>query len=119
MGVIGRIGGSMADSTTVLEHISEVSEINQLSEFMQDQDLDTALDLIIKLIMKPDVPAAKTPELIIRLQALSAKFALMSRYYTTFEKGTEASKKKNVYYSANAAIDKLVDALKYGARFGA
>jgi hypothetical protein len=92
--------------------------MNEMSEFMQDEDLDIALDLIIKLIMKPDVPSAKTPELIIRLQALSAKFAMLSRYYTTFEKGGDASKKKNVYYSANAAIDKLVDALKYGARFG-
>lgn len=117
MGVTRRIGGIVGE--TVLETVSEVSEINSISEFMQDEDLDLALDLIVKLIMKPDVPAAKTPELIIKLQALSAKFAMMSRYYTTFEKGTEASKKKNVYYSANAAIDKLVDALKYGARFGA
>lgn len=108
----------MAESATVLESISQVSELNEMSEFMNDKDLDEALDLIIKMIVKPDVPAAKIPELIIKLQALSSKFAMLSRYYTTFEKGGDASKKKNVYYSANAAVDKLVDALKYGARFG-
>ncbi|CAB4146033.1 hypothetical protein UFOVP1491_125 [uncultured Caudovirales phage] len=111
-------GGSMAE-TTVLELISEITEFNDISEFMQDKDLDKALELLIKLIMKPDVPSTKAPELIITLQALSSKFAIMSRYYTTFEKGTDASKKKNVYYTLNDAINRLVDALKYAAKFGA
>lgn len=98
--------------------ISEITEINDLSEYMQDKDLDEALALIIKLITKPDVPATKAPELIITLQALSTKFAILARYYTSFEKGVDASKKKNVYYTVNAAIDRLVDALKYSAKFG-
>lgn len=70
----------------ILESISQVSEFNEMKEFMNDPELDEALDLIIKLIMKPDVPAGKSPELIVRLQALSAKFSMLSRYYTTFEK---------------------------------
>lgn len=104
---------------TPLEIVSNISEFNDIREFMGDKDLDEALDLIVKLIMKPDVPAAKAPELIVRLQALSAKFALLSRYYTTFEKGGDASKKKNLYYTVTDAIDKLVDAVKYMARYGA
>lgn len=104
---------------TPLEIVSNISEFNDIREFMNDKDLDEALDLIVKLIMKPDVPAAKAPELIVRLQALSAKFALLSRYYTTFEKGGDASKKKNLYYTVTDAIDKLVDAVKYMARYGA
>jgi hypothetical protein len=110
----------MAENTgTVIEQISTVTEFNDLSEFMQDQDLDNALDLIVKLISKPDVPSAKAPTLIVQLQAISAKFAMQARYYTTFEKGGDASKKKNTYYTASDAIDKLVDSLKYSARFGA
>ena len=97
----------------IFESISEVSEFNQLSKYMQDPDLDEALALVIKLIVKPDVPAAKAPELIVRLQAMSAKFSMQKRYYMTFEKGTEASLKKNTYASASDAIDKLVAALKY------
>ena len=85
---------------------------------MKDKDLDDALELVIKLIMKPDVPSTKAPDLIVRLQALSTKFAVLARYYTTFEKGVDASKKKNVYYTVSDAINKLVDSLKYSAKFG-
>ena len=100
----------------VIELISELTEFNDIKEFMSDPDLDYALDLIIKLIAKPDVPATKAPDLIVKMQALSAKFAMMSRFYTTFEKGGENAKKKNVYYTAEEAIDKLVAALKYSMK---
>jgi len=103
----------------VIELISELTEFNDLKEFMNDKDLDFALDLIIKLIAKPDVPSSKAPDLIVKMQALSAKFAVLSRYYTTFEKGGDNAKKKNVYYTAEEAINRLVDALKYSARYGA
>lgn len=103
----------------ILEQVSEVSEFNQLSEYMNDPDLDEALALVIKLIVKPDVPAAKAPELIVRLQAMSAKFAMQKRYYMTFEKGIDASKKKNTYASMTEAVDKVVDSLKYIAKYGA
>lgn len=105
--------------TNIFEQISEVTEFNDLSDYMQDKDLDEALSLVIKLIAKPDVPASKAPELIVRLQALSAKFAMLKRYYMTFEKGVDASKKKNTYASMTEAIDKVVDSLKYIARYGA
>lgn len=105
-------------SETVLENISKVTEFNDLSEYMNDKDLDLALDLVIKLIAKPDVPASTAPSLIVKLQAISAKLSMQARYYTTFEKGGENSKKKNTYYTAAEAIDKLVDALKYSARYG-
>lgn len=102
----------------MIDQISELTEFNDLSEFMQDKDLDIALDLIIKLISKPDVPSTAAPSLIVKLQAISAKFSVLARYYTTFEKGGENSKKKNTYYTVSEAIDKLVDSLKYSARYG-
>jgi hypothetical protein len=105
-------------TNNIFETVSQVTEFNDIKEFMNDPELDEALDLIIKLIMKPDVPAGKSPELIVRLQALSAKFQMLSRYYTTFEKGGESSKKKNVYYTVSEALDKLVDSVKYLARYG-
>lgn len=104
--------------TSILESVSEVTELNDISEFMQDKDLDEAMSIIIKLIAKPDVPSSRVPELIIKLQAMSAKLAIQARYYTTFVKGVDASKKKNVYYTTSDAIDRLVDALKYQARYG-
>ena len=103
---------------TVIDQVSELTEFNELKEFMNDPDLDEALDLIVKLISKPDVPSMKALELIVKLQALSAKFAMLARYYTSFEKGADASKKKNVYYSVADAIDKLAAAVKYSVRTG-
>ena len=107
-----------SDKGSVLDLTSEITEFNDMSEFMNDQDLDKALDLVVKLIMKPDIPAGKAPEIIVLLQSLSAKFSMLARYYTTFEKGGDAAKKKNVYYTASDCIDKLVDAIKYTAKFG-
>jgi hypothetical protein len=104
---------------TMIDSISELTEFNDLKQHMQDKDLDDALDLIIKLIMKPDVPSIKAPELIVKLQAISAKFSMLKRYYMSFEKGTDAANKKNTYATASDSIDKLVDALKYSARYGA
>lgn len=107
----------MAEQSSI-ELISTITEFNDMSEYMNDKDLDQALELIIKLISKPDVPASAVPALIVKLQAISAKLAVQARYYTTFLKGGENSKKKNTYYTASEAIDKLVDALKYAARYG-
>lgn len=104
-----------------LELVSAITEFNDLSEFMSDEQLDKAMHLVVKLLMKPDVPAAMAPRLIVELQALSTKFAVMAVYYSTIARdkaGTPNNHKKNVYYSTKEAIDKLVDALKYSARYG-
>ena len=98
--------------------ISQVTEFNDISEHMQDEDLDLALDIIIKLIAKPDVPASKVAALIVQLQAMSVKFKMQAKYYMHFKKGTQFAAKKGTYMTASESIDKLVDALKYEARFG-
>jgi hypothetical protein len=100
----------------VLEKISEITEFNDIKEFMNDPELDSALEAIIKIIAKPDIPPAAASILIIKLQAISSKLAILARYYTTLEKGEAASKKKNVYYTVSDSLDKLVAALKYGAK---
>lgn len=115
MGIIRRNGRGMAEST-ILELISEVTEFNDISEYMNDPELDEALALIIKLTMKPDIPPATAATIIVKLQALSAKFAVLARYYTTFEKGADASKKKNVYYTTSDVIDKIAAAVKYSIK---
>ena len=105
---------TMADSP--LDLISKVTEFNDLSKFMQDEDLDEALHIILKIIAKPDIPPIKAQAIIIKLQAISAKFQMMSTVYTTLLKGkpgTDEYTKKNIYYTASDMLDKLVAALKY------
>jgi hypothetical protein len=41
---------------------------------------------------------------------------MQARYYTSYEKGADAVKKKNTFYSAHEAVSRLVDALKYSAK---
>ena len=110
---------ALIEDEDVLSLISEITELNDMHDFMEDEHLDKAMAYIIKLIAKPDVPQAIAPKLIVQLQALSAKFAMMSRYYTSYKKtGEKNVTKKNTYYTTKEAIDRLVDALKYSARFG-
>lgn len=106
-------------SENILEILSEITEFNDLSDFMNDEELDQALAHVIKLIAKPDVPSNVAPRLIVQLQAFSAKFAILATVYTTIQKdkaGTPNNMKKNIYYTLNTAVDRLVDALKYAAR---
>lgn len=111
----------MAEETrNPLDVVSEITEFNDLHKFMNDAQLDKCMELVIRLLMKPDVPAAMAPRLIVELQALSTKFSMLAVYYATIAKdraGTDNNNKKNIYYSTKEAIDKLVDALKYAARY--
>ena len=111
----------MTDEKTPLELISEITEFNDLHEYMNDEQLDRAMYLVIKLMTQSDLAAQKAPKLIVELQALSTKFALLAAYYATIAKeraGHPNNHKKNIYYSTKEAIDKLVDSLKYTAKFG-
>ena len=76
---------SVEDKNT-LELISSITEFNDLHDYMQDESLDKALSIVVKLLMNPDVPAAKAPHLIIELQALSTKFGMLAAYYSTIAK---------------------------------
>ena len=113
-------GLKMTEDKNTLELISNITEFNDLHDFMKDEHLDKALSIVVKLLMNPDVPSAKAPMLIMELQAMSTKFAVMSSIYSTIAKdkaGTVNNNKKNVYYSVKESIDKLVDALKYVVRY--
>lgn len=104
-----------------LELVSKITEFNDLHTFMDDAEVDKALELVVKLLMRPEVPSTKAPALIVELQALSTKFAILAAYYATIASGpsrSDAAHKKNLYFSIKEAINKLVDSLKYAAKSG-
>lgn len=101
------------ESSTV-EVLNRVSGFTEISEFMDDPELTSTLVLVAKLIAKPDVNPSAAAQLIVQLQSYSAKFAMLASWYANVKKDERS--KKNVYYSAREATDKLVDALKYMAR---
>jgi len=97
--------------------LGTMKEFVKISQTMNDPDLDEALRYIIKLIEKPDIPPKTAVTVIVRLEALSAKFAFAQSYYKTFGKaGTDERYKKDVYYTAREATVRLVDSLKYIVR---
>lgn len=105
-------------SENVLENISMVTEFNDIHKFMEDEDVDRAMDLLVKLLLsKGAVPPEQARRLIVEMQALSTKFALLATYYATIGKaGSPESHKKNVYFTLRDALTKLVDSIKYTAK---
>jgi len=103
-----------------IDLINTIAEFNDVHDFLKDPDVDECLAIIVKIMSKPDVPPTQAVVLIAKLQAMSAKFGILATYYSTLGKGATGSPnnlKKNIYYTMKDSIDKLVDSLKYVARF--
>jgi hypothetical protein len=103
-----------------VEYIAQVSsEMKELHDFLEDEKLDRALELAIKCLHNPNVPASKVRALIVELQAISVHLSVNAVVYSTIKRdraGTENNHKKNIYYSMRDAVDNLVSALKYCAK---
>lgn len=93
---------------TTLQMINGLSEI---ATYMEDEELTTALTMIAKLIIKPDIPPQVASLEIVRLQAIAAKMAFRATWMTNVDKTDRG--KKNIYYTAAESINDLVSALKY------
>ncbi len=99
------------NSKTTLEQINGLAEI---AEYMNDEELTTALTFIAKVIVKPDIPMNVATIEIVRLQAIAAKMAFKATWMTNVDKNDRA--RKNIYYTAAESINDLVSALKYITR---
>ena len=101
----------MEPAKTTLESINGLAEI---AEYMEDEELTTSLEMIAKLIVRPDIPIAVATVEIVRLQAIASKLALKATWMANVDKSNRA--KKNIYYTAAESINNLVSALKYVTR---
>jgi hypothetical protein len=101
----------MEENRTTIDMINGLSEI---ADYMNDDDLSHALVTISKLILKPDIPLNVATIEIVRLQAIAAKMSFRATWMANVDKGDRA--KKNIYFTAAAAISELVSAIKYIVR---
>ena len=101
----------MEQNSTTLEQLNDLADI---AEYMEDEDLTTALTMIAKLIIKPDIPIQVATLEIVRLQAIAAKLALKATWMANVDKSNRG--KKNIYYTAAESVNNLVSALKYITR---
>ena len=91
-----------------------INGLTEIAEYMEDQELTTALTFIAKIIIKPDIPMNVATVEIVRLQAIAAKMALRATWMANVDKSNRG--KKNIYYTAAESINNLVSALKYITR---
>ena len=98
----------MEENNSTVDMLNGLSEI---SEFMDDEDLTTALVFITKAILKPDIPFNVVSTEIVRLQAIAAKMSFKATWMANVDKSNRG--KKNIYYTAAESINNLVAALKY------
>ena len=91
--------------------IDMVNGLSEIADYLQDEELTTALKMIAKIIIKPDVPIQVASLEIVRLQAIAAKMSFKATWMANVDKSDRA--KKNIYFTAAQAINDLVSALKY------
>jgi hypothetical protein len=99
------------ENKTTLEMVNGLAEI---ADFMDDEELTSALTMVAKLIVKPDIPLSVATIQIVHLQAIAAKMSFKATWMANVDKGDRA--KKNIYFTAASAINDLVAALKYITR---
>lgn len=87
---------------------------DDLSQFIEDEDVDKVIQLVLKIIDGEIPDANKIAVVCARLEAYNVKFRTQFSAYMSYKKGTtEANQKKNHYKELYTGIDRLVDALKY------
>jgi predicted S18 family serine protease len=101
----------MQNEVTTIDMVNGLAEI---ADYMDDEELTTALTFIAKIIVKPDIPLNVATVEIVRLQAIAAKMAFKATWMANVDKSDRG--KKNLYYTAAESINNLVSALKYITR---
>lgn len=109
----------MSEDKSIFEYISKVDEFIEIAELMKDEQLEFALDSIVKLQIKPDIPPKTAIQLIVQLQAIASKCSVQAGYYKNIvapKAGSAEYRKKGMLYTLADAIENLVAALKYMCR---
>ena len=101
----------MSENTNNATTIDMINGLSEIADYMQDEELTSALTMIAKLIIKPDIPLNVATIEIVRLQAIAAKMSFKATWMANVDKSDRA--KKNIYYTAAESINDLVSALKY------
>lgn len=100
----------------MLEYLSNVQDLMDLHDFMDDDDLAEAMDLAIKCIAKPDMPPSVARTALLKMQGFAFKFRMQAATYTYVHKGkagSEENTKKNVYFAAAEQCHEMAQTLKY------
>jgi hypothetical protein len=70
--------------------IDMVNGLSEIADYMGDEELTTALTMIAKLIIKPDIPLNVATVEIVRLQAIAAKMSFKATWMANVDKSDRA-----------------------------
>ena len=91
--------------------LNQIDDLYKIAEYMDDKEIQDALEFVAKVILKPDIPIEVVSRELVKLQAIGAKCAMKATYMANVDKSDRP--RKNLYYTASAEIDKIVSSLKY------
>lgn len=106
----------MEHSEKGLVYLSNIQDLKDLSDFMDDPDFTDACELAMKCIAKPDLPPAAAKTALVKMQGYAFQFRMKGQVYMTIragKTGTDENKKKNVYFSVSEQCHNLAQTLKY------
>lgn len=114
----------MFEYLKALEHVSNVQDLLDLNDFMDDEKFGEALELAMQCVANPNISVATARKALLLMQSYSLYFKMRGNVYMTIKQGkagTEENKKKNVYFSMAGECHELAQTLKYLAKetFGA
>lgn len=97
-----------------LDYVSNLQDLMDLHEFMDNQDLGEAMNLAVKCIAKPDMPPSVARTALLKMQGYAFQFRMQAATYTYIHKTSPEEKtKKNVYFAASEQCHELAQTLKY------
>jgi len=91
--------------------LEQISDLYEISEYMEDEQLTMALEFVAKIILNPDIPQGAVMIELVRMQAIAAKLAMKATWMANVDKSNRS--KKNLYYTAAEQVNLLCQTLKY------
>lgn len=99
------------------ELLANVTELSNISELLDDENVNQTLAHVVSLMSNPNVPASVAAPLVVKLEAMGFAFNLKAKNYMLLDKSAvNASQKKNLYLSLAQGCTDLAGALKYVIR---
>lgn len=101
---------------TSLDYLSNLQDLMDLHEFMDNAELAEAMNLAVKCIAKPDMPPATARTALLKMQGFAFQFRMQAAVFTYIHKGkagTDENVKKNIYFAASEQCHEMAQTLKY------
>lgn len=109
----------MSDARDVLVGASNIQDLLDLNDWMDDEDYTEALAKVVNVIVREEISPEKCAKLVVKFAAWGAIFNQKAQTYMTIKKakaGTDNNMKKNVYFAISKDCYELSAALKYMVR---